>query len=315
VSCHVYREKEFREVDLNVIRACAQIVNEYTDQGIRMTLRQLYYQMIAQDLFPSSWIDAKYNLENQLPEGTKNTIKNYSRLSKLISDARLAGWIDWDAIEDRGRRPQRTSQWDSIRDIIESAIDSFRLPRWADQPSYVELWVEKDALASVLWPIAHRHHITLMVNKGYSSQSAMHEAAGRFIAASNTNKQPTLLYLGDHDPSGEDMVRDIRERLTMFGARDLEVRKIALTKAQILRYNPPPNPAKVTDPRAKKYIAEHGNKSWEVDALPPNVMTRLVDNEMRRYVDQAKMDAILAEEERLKAALKKATLDNKRFPK
>jgi len=275
--------------------------------GITMTLRQLYYQMIAQDLFPSSWIDAAYNAKNGLPPDTKNTVKNYQRLSKLISEARLAGLVDWDAIEDRGRRPQRAAEWSTLQDGVDSLHAQFRLPRWKDQEHYVELWVEKDALASVLWPIAHRHHITLMINKGYSSSSAMWTSSNRFIEASRAGKFVTLLYLGDFDPSGEDMVRDITERLVMFGVQELDVIKVALTKEQIRRYNPPPNPAKITDPRAKKYIAEHGKQSWEVDALPPEVLNQLLEQEMAGYVNGPKMEAVKKKEEELKAALKKVT--------
>lgn len=300
-----YRTKRFGHESQIVIDRCNTVIEKYMDQGITMTLRQLYYQMIAQDFFPSSWIDAAYNAKNGLSADTKNTIKNYSKLSKLISDARLAGLVDWDAIEDRGRRPQRAAEWESIQSGVDSLVAQFRLPRWEDQENYVELWVEKDALASVLWPIAHRHHITLMVNKGYSSQSAMWTSANRFITASEAGKFLTLLYLGDFDPSGEDMVRDIAARMAMFGVSELEVTKVALTKAQIRRYNPPPNPAKITDPRAKKYIEEHGKHSWEVDALPPEVLNQLLETEMAGYVDGEKWEAVRKREEELKATLKK----------
>lgn len=306
MACYTYRQKKFNERDQLVIDRCVGVVDRYVAQNIRMTLRQLYYQMIARDLFPDTWIDAAYNQKQGLPPDTKNTIKNYSRLSKLISDARLAGLVDWDAIEDRGRQPQSASEWATISDLMESALAAFRLPRWADQPRYVELWVEKDALASVLWPIARRHHITLMVNKGYSSQSAMYASSQRFIAAEDEGKDGVLLYIGDHDPSGEDMVRDIQERMAMFKVQNLDVRKIALTMAQIEEFNPPPNPAKVTDPRAKKYIEEHGDESWEVDALPPDQLTRLVDEEMEGLVEVELWNDVLARERELKEKLTRA---------
>lgn len=303
-----YRAKRFGAESQIVIDHCIQVTESYMGQGIRMTLRQLYYQMIARDLFPSSWIDEVYNRREGLSPNTKNTIKNYSKLSKLVSDARLAGLIDWDAIEDRGRRPNKAADWSSIQDGVDSLLGQFRLPRWADQDYYVELWVEKDALSSVLWPIAHRHHITLMVNRGYSSQSAMWESANRFIEAQKLEKSLVLLYLGDHDPSGEDMVRDVAERMAMFGVEDLDVEKVALTMAQIKRFNPPPNPAKITDPRAKKYIEEHGKHSWEIDALPPDVLNTILQAKMVAYVDKAKLKVTLAREELLKESLRKASL-------
>jgi hypothetical protein len=175
---------------------------------------------------------------------------------------------------------------------------------------------EKDALAGILWPLARQFHVSLQVNKGYSSQSAMYEAAARFKAKEyyeNTSTEPAhsvqrrlvLLYLGDHDPSGEDMVRDIRERLSMFGV-EVDVRKIALTIRQVRQYNPPPNPAKITDPRAVDYIRKHGEKSWEVDALPPEVLSQLIRAAFAELVDESELRRVLKLEERDKKRLRKA---------
>lgn len=298
-----YKRKQFGDDSLEVLQHCIDITEEYMAKDITMTLRQLYYQMIGRDLFPESWVDVAYNLKNGLDATTKNTIKNYARLSKLVSDARLAGYIDWDSIEDRGRRPLRDSEWNTLRDGVDSLVRVFRLKRWENQPEYVELWVEKDALASVLEPITSKYHVTLMVNKGYSSQSAMWESANRFKQALTVGKWPTLIYIGDHDPSGEDMVRDIRDRMHMFRASDITILKLALTKAQVKRLRLPPNPAKVTDPRAKKYIAEHGKQSWEVDAIPPDLLHEMVDQELRAHIDWERWEPVLAEEERLKKRL------------
>lgn len=278
-----YKNTSFRGDSLARIHECNTIIERYQEQGLRMTLRQLYYQLVTRNIIT-------------------NEERSYKNLAKLVSEARLAGLIDWEAIEDRGRQPRMSAQWSTIQGLVDSALWSFRLPRWANQGHYVELWVEKDALAGVLRPIAERHHITLMVNKGYSSQSAMHEAANRF--KEHGHKYKVLLYLGDHDPSGEDMVRDIRERLETFEVGQLDVIKVGLTMQQIRQYNPPPNPAKITDPRAKKYIQLYGNSSWEVDALPPEVLNTLIDQEILNYVDQEALDEVLGQEEALKTKLR-----------
>src|SRR4029077_14052350 len=135
-----------------------------------------------------------------------------------------------------------------------------------------------------------------MVNKGYSSQSAMYESSKRFIEAGESGQSGIIFYLGDHDPSGEDMVRDIEDRMEMFGA-DLIVKKLALTWKQIEEYSPPPNPAKISDPRAAEYIRKHGNESWEVDALEPKILARLVTHAFSAHIDQEKSDAIIEREE------------------
>lgn len=282
-----FRDKQFQPKSLELIERCNEIVAVYQRQRLRLTLRQLYYQLVsANDIV--------------------NTEKSYKNLGSLVSDARLAGLMDWDAIEDRVRVPRRPSEWDDLEDLVKAALYSYRLPRWADQETYCELWVEKDALAGVLAPIATDFHVTMMVNRGYSSQSAMYESAGRYKAAMEAGKTLRLFYLGDHDPSGEDMVRDIGARLEMFGVEDLEVTKLALTMAQIKRYKPPPNPAKTTDSRAAGYIAEHGASSWEVDALPPNVLAKIIRDALEEVVDAEAMEAVKAREERDKARLREA---------
>jgi hypothetical protein len=180
--------------------------------------------------------------------------------------------------------------------LVEVALRSYRLPRWAGQQFYAELWVEKDALAGVLSPLGDQFAVTVMVNRGYSSQSAMYESANRFREAEDRGKLCILYYLGDHDPSGGDMVRDVRDRLAMFGV-DVKVEKLALTMDQVERYNLPPNPAKMSDPRTASYVGQHGESSWEVDALPPDVLQALIRDALEGIIDGDELNAVLAREE------------------
>jgi len=284
----------FQAAARELVDECNEIIADYLGQGLRLTLRQLYYQLVS---------------KNRIT----NEEKSYKRLGGIVSDARLAGLMDWDAIEDRNREPIAAPEWSGLDSLVESALRSYRLPRWEGQEHYVELWVEKAALAGVLEPLAREYHVTLMVNRGYSSQSAMYESAQRFLEHTDgthvPDRQPVLFYLGDHDPSGEDMVRDIRDRLELFGVENLDVQKLALTKAQIRQYNPPPNPAKVTDPRAAGYIALHGRTSWEVDALNPTILAGLIRTAFSGVVDMKAMKAVKQQEEIDKADLKRAVHD------
>lgn len=270
MSCEKFRDINFRADSLARIERINTILAEY--DGQKLTARQVYYRLVAAAVIP-------------------NTPTSYKNLTGLLADARYAGLVDWDIIEDRGREPDSPNEWESLDELVDAAVRGWRSPRWATQDYHVELWVEKQALAGVLGPIARRHHITLMVNKGYSSASAMKESADRMIAA---GKEPILLYLGDHDPSGNDMVRDVRDRLTEFGVDDLTVRKLALTMEQIEEFDPPPNPAKITDSRAANYIAEFGDSSWELDALPPAELNNIVTAAIAEYVDDEAMEATLA---------------------
>lgn len=173
-----YKSFNFRVDSLIKIEIANRIIGSYQEQGLRLTLRQLYYQFVTQNFIP-------------------NEEKSYNSLGNLISDARLAGLIDWEAIEDRVRVPRLPAEFSDIKDLINAALRSYRLPRWEGQGYYIELWVEKDALSGVLTPLAEKYHITLMVNRGYSSQSAMHEAGLRFCE--HQDKICALFYLGDHD--------------------------------------------------------------------------------------------------------------------
>jgi hypothetical protein len=300
-----FKDFKFGADKMAIVEKANEIVEDYQNQGLRLTLRQIYYQFVAHDHFPATWIDEEYNLQKGLDAKTKNTFKNYKRLGNILNDARLAGLIDWDAIEDRVRVPKTQGEWADLGSLMESAFRAYRLPRWEGQEYYAELWVEKDALAGVLEPMASEFHVTLMVNKGYSSQSAMYEAGRRFKEHEDDGQRAILFYLGDHDPSGEDMTRDIRDRLHMFGS-EVEVRKLALTMDQIDEYNPPPNPAKMSDSRAKKYVERHGDQSWEVDALPPEVMHAVIREAFENVLDVAKMETVKEKEERDKKLLRLA---------
>ena len=291
------RFKAWRPAHNTMIRVqqCADIIDEYQQQGLVLTLRQLYYQLVSRDLIP-------------------NSEKSYKNLGATVSRARLAGMLDWDAIEDRGRRPRTSQDFGSVAELVEVALSSYRLPRWKGQREYAELWVEKEALAGVLEPLATEYHTTLMVNKGYSSSSAMYASANRLIRMADDDdyRRPvTIFYLGDHDPSGEDMVRDVRERLELFtnNILDLTVEKIGLTMAQIRQYRPPPNPAKVTDSRAAAYIKKYGDKSWEVDALDPATLQRIIRAAFTGVIDKTTMDAIKEQEQSDKDKLRAAVTD------
>ena len=278
-----FKDVRFSPDSVTKIRLCNQIIAQYQAQGLRLTLRQLYYQLVTRN--------AIRNLERE-----------YKNLSSLVSNARLAGLMDWNAIEDRIRVPRSAPEFNNLTELVDAALRAYRLPRWDGQDRYVELWVEKDALAGVLEPLSREFHVTLMVNRGYSSQSAMYESAQRFI---DSGKPGVLFYLGDHDPGGEDMVRDIAARLELFGA-DVKVEKLALTMAQVTQYNPPPNPAKMTDPRAAGYVEEFGEQSWEVDALPPNILAGIIQTAFAGVIDTEAMDTVKAREERDKIRLREA---------
>jgi hypothetical protein len=264
------------------------IIETYVADGYIMTLRQLYYQLVARDIIA-------------------NNAREYAKLSILLKKGRMAGVVDWDAIEDRGRLPKLPWHTYGVSAAIQTIHDQYRLDRQEGQENYIEVWVEKDALSNVMLRVTEKYHVRLMVNKGYSSCSAMKQAADRFEDA---HTHGVLIYLGDHDPSGKDMVRDIEARLNEFGVDDLEVISPALTMEQIRRYRLPENPAKITDPRAKQYIEMYGNKSWELDALEPPVLVKIVEDAILDYLDLEAFDEMKDKEKMDKKKLYQIIIDN-----
>lgn len=262
------RQKLFNHIEV--------VVDEFEQQGYRMTLRQLYYQLVSRVILG-------------------NTQLQYKMLSSLLNIARYYGFIDWNFIEDRGRQPRKKPDWVDVHSFMDT-LNQYRRDRWINQDHYLEVWVEKEALSGILQPICDKYHVTLMVNRGYSSASAMHDASIRFRNEEEEGKETHIIYLGDHDPSGIDMVRDIEDRMNTFDST-VTVDRIALNKDQIDMYKPPPNPTKVTDPRATKYIAEFGNTSWELDALNPKQLNDLLDESILDYLDVDHYNLICKAEE------------------
>jgi len=275
-----------------------QIIVGYQLQGYKMTLRQLYYQLVTRNI-----------IENKVAE--------YKKLTNLIAKGRMGGQVDWDAIEDRLRVPKLPYWVHSIGDALNDTAGHYRMNRQRNQENYVEVWCEKDALSSVLERVTREFHIRLMVNRGYTSVTAMHDAFQRMRNNKHNSfhniwghKRNTILYLGDHDPSGLDMVRDIEDRMDEFGIACLNVKHIALTWDQVENYDPPPNPAKFSDPRAKWYMDRWGKESWEVDALPPDVLDKLLRTSIEEEIDMDIYTKSVDEEEEDRATLKQIAEDH-----
>jgi hypothetical protein len=276
--------KSFREESRKAIRIINRILDEYDADGYKLTLRQLYYQMVSRTII-------------------ENSAASYDRLGALVSNARLAGLVDWAMIEDRGRETEWPAHWDGPSDIIAQAADQFRIDKWQDQPNHVEVMVEKQALEGVLIPVCHELDIRFSANKGYSSSSAMYEAGQRIAEAVEEGKSAFILYLGDHDPSGLDMTRDVEERARLFSRGPVEVRRLALNLDQVESMSLPKNAAKLKDKRAKAYVAKYGPASWELDAIEPRQLVALVRRAVRDLRDSGLWKKAVAKESEMRTKL------------
>lgn len=289
-----YQDRNFSASSESVIERANVICAEYVADGYTLTLRQLYYQFVARGF-------------------VANTMQEYKRIGSIINDARVAGRIDWDAIEDRTRNLEQLSTWNSPKDILEATAEQFRFDWWDSQSVRIEVWVEKEALVGVIERIAFKYRCPYFACRGYTSQSEVWRAGRRFRDYVERGQAVKVLHLGDHDPSGIDMTRDNDSRLQLFGEQsDIEVIRLALNFDQVRKYKPPPNPAKMTDSRAENYVANFGKQSWELDALDPKVIDAIVSAEIESYIDTAAWKKKQAEEKRARskiAALAKAWQD------
>jgi hypothetical protein len=286
------------------------VLDEYAAQGFDLTLRQVYYQCVAR-----GWIPNKQS--------------EYNKLGTLVSRARMAGLIDWSRIVDRTRNLRSLGHYDDPAHVIREARRFFNLDLWADQDFHLEVWIEKDALVGVIQGVSNEQDVSYFSCRGYTSQSEMWGAAQRLLAKIEEGKRVRILHLGDHDPSGIDMTRDIRDRLWRFLVIDyyrnhrdegvsitdatehitemFDVDRLALTMAQVEQYDPPPNPAKTTDSRFEGYMTEYGHESWELDALEPTVMADLIRTAVDGYRDAEKFDAAVAREDEMRKLIGKVS--------
>lgn len=276
-----YLSMFFRNATKQLIVIMNGVVDEYLQAGFRLTVRQLYYQLVARGHIP-------------------NTEKSYKRITRTVNDARLAGLMDWNAIEDRTRGFQERSHWKNGKEVLLAVSEQYHMDMWEHQTARLLCVVEKEALAGVLSGVCHAMDIPLLSARGYPSVSVLKDLADRIVREAHSWSLPAkkkakpvlrdrewhILHLGDHDPSGIDMTRDLVDRLDLLSySRTFHLHRIALNRDQIDEFNPPPNPAKETDARYDRYRAEHGEESFELDALDPTYLAKLVEDRAMEFVD------------------------------
>ncbi len=241
----------------NIIDQAHEILEAYHP----MTVRQVYYQLVSRQV-------------------GENTRSRYQAVSDALVDARLEGTIPWSWIEDRLRRPRHVSMWDDLTAFAETARRAYRRDVWATQECYLEVWLEKDALSGIFEDVLSGYGVTLNVGRGYDGWSSIRNAADRFQSYDDV----TILYFGDFDPSGEDMVRSLRDRLAQLGSTP-DIEKVSLTLEDIERYSLPPNFTKATDTRRNAFVAKNGDVSVELDALRVDVLRNRLTEEVERNMN------------------------------
>jgi hypothetical protein len=249
-----------------------------------MTVRQVYYQLVSRQVI-------------------ENNRGQYQAVSNALVDARKEGRIPWDWIEDRLRRPREVSMYRDLPDFLGVVAYSYQRDVWPTQPAYVEVWLEKDALSGIFEQELRPYGVTLNVGRSYDGWDSINHAADRYPDAYAGDIPTTILYFGDFDPSGEDMVRSLGERLEFFGYRP-SILKCALTFDDISRYQLPPDFTKHTDTRRAAFVAKYGDLAVELDALPVDVLRARLMAEVESRMDLEALEVTRAQEEADNQALR-----------
>lgn len=236
-----------------------------------LTLRQIYYQLVGKGFI-------------------ENKVSEYGMLSVLLKHARLENLIPWEDIEDRVRAFHNLSGWDDAEQFKRQELDSFlrgyRRDLMQTQETYIEIWIEKDALSSIFKKVATPFTIPVVVCKGFSSVSFLNDYRERL--EEYEDKNPVLLYFGDFDPSGVEMLKametTLQDELNVTG---IEFKRVALLKEDIQNYKLPHSPEalKKSDTRSKNYVAEFGELAVELDALRPDVLEKKIKDSIIAEID------------------------------
>jgi Histidine kinase-, DNA gyrase B-, and HSP90-like ATPase len=255
-------------------------VKEYMDQHLEMsfTIRQLFYQMVARKGYP-------------------NSRSSYGHFSKALVEGRLEGEIDYERIIDMSRPeyfndPEEEDPLKELNRRVEDLITSLNVNVWNEQPIYPEVWIEKEALSRVISPVCQKYNVNLIVGRGYSSYTQVAKAIDRFPEG----KKVRVLYLGDHDPSGIHIQEKLASRLDEYAGSkgrnlEIEVRRLALTFEQAKSLKLPPSKMKKIGQGSTAYRSMYGSEVWELDALEPSYLLKLVEDAILESMDKEKWEA------------------------
>ena len=264
-----------------------EIIEYFGLSGFILTIRSIYYRLVGKDII-------------------ENNLESYKGIATTIRRARLAGMIDWDAIVDETRYLREHNSWDSPSSIILAAANSFHTDYWQGQRYRPELWIEKDAILGVIGPLCKEYDLPYFSCRGNPSDASMFLAGQRMLEYKANGQIPYVFYLGDHDPQGLDIDRDVQRKLTLFTGSHVPFRRLALTTDQIIARNLPPNPVKKTDKETGPvvdYIKKYGVECWELDALDPNELVGIVKEAILEKVDLGLLNEMKDREDRGRAEL------------
>jgi hypothetical protein len=236
-----------------------------------MTIRQLFYRLVS--------VQA---LENSVPE--------YKKLSRVMTDARESGQVPFEWIVDRSRPTYAPTVFDNLKAGLTALRNCYRKDYWQEQPTHVEIWTEKDAIIGSIERVTDELGVTVRVSRGFTSTTRVHEIASVFAGIF---KPIFVYYLGDHDPSGRAIELDLYDRISRFGP-DFQMARLAIRERDIDDFILPPLRIKASDTRAAAFRRKFGNRCVELDALPPEELRSRVRQAIERHIEEEAWGRALA---------------------
>jgi hypothetical protein len=231
-----------------------------------MTVRQCFYRLVSVGVI-------------------QNSVADYRRVSQVLTTARNDGRIEFSWIVDRSRQNYATSTWTDLREFGECVLYSYRRDNWQDQPNYVEVWTEKDAIVGSILALTEKWAVTIRAQRGFNSTTCAHAVAELFCQKNDEGKDIKVFYLGDWDPSGAAIEDDVAHRVSEYGSGPFDIVRLAIHKSDIAKFNLPPLRVKSSDPRASEFVLRHGSKAVELDALPPTELRERLETAIRDEVE------------------------------
>jgi hypothetical protein len=241
--------------------AIARVAAEYEV----MTVRQLYYQM-------------------EMRGYVAKDDRDYDKVQRACLQMRRQGARPYKKIVDSSRERRTIYQYNGLRAALEESFQTYRRNYWLDQPTHVEVWCEKDALSNLIDPTCSDYGVAYQALRGFDSESFAYESAKDIRTI---GKPARIYYFGDHDPSGWWIARNLEPTLREFGA-NAQVTQVGVTPEQVQRWGLPTRRAKPSDTRYRGFVERFGSeRCTEVDAIPPDVLKRLIQESIEQNIDRA----------------------------
>lgn len=260
------------------------IIDQVNESGGYLTIRHLFYRLVSKGIIPK-------------------TETAYRQIIYHTCQMRKQEYLPYSVFADNTRLRRKSKAHNNLTDALEFWSQSYRRELWNNQPYYIELWSEKDAISNIVFDVADEYNVPLMISSGFSSLTFLYNAAEEIKWHNEQGKFAIILYLGDHDPSGVKASEDVEKKLYDFGC-NFRFQRLAVNEWQIKEYNLPTRPTKES-----KHSKGFEGESVEIDAMEPQLIKRFVREAIEYNIDTKELENVRNAEALEKETLRKVQLN------